>query len=96
MQGRWRGEKKASPMASSTRHAELAEIGHQEVAHPGHGARQSEAEAANSRIMMKRGRRHHPGALHPLLHAAPHEPPGQAGKQQVGSAPARTDHRRSR
>ncbi len=55
------------------------------MAHPGHGVGQSEAERHQQQDHDEEGR-HHPaqGALHPLLHAAPHEPPGQSGEQQVG------------
>ena len=64
------------------------------MAYPGHGIGQGETEGHQQQDHDEEGR-HHPaqGALHPLLHAPLHEPPGEGGEQQVGQhGPERIPH----
>ena len=60
------GEEGQPQGVQHTGHAELVEVRHQEVAHPGHGARQGQPEGHQQQDHDEEGR-HHPaqGALHP-------------------------------
>ena len=63
----------------------MGEVGHQELAYPGHGPRHGEPGHHQEQHHHEQGR-HHPAQrpLHPLLQPSLHEPPGEPGEDEMG------------